>query len=352
MRPPYPLMAAPRGQKAQPPSLRLGKGFMNRALAVIASSASAIVRRPMLAVLLVGGALAAIPSPSGAAGAALDCSGSTIYAVNRPSSQSSSTHGVIFALAASTIGNSEATMTEISAMPNNSYPNALGISAGGAGLYAVDQSGSAGSANVWSYSAASETWSSHAASGGTPSGFVAGAVDPVNSIYYYADYTAGTSSSPGKATVYGFNTATNTAITGTIATFDLPDGNGTAAQNGDFTFDGDGNLFVLASDGKTRGIGVVKAASIPNTGEGAEPTMTTLSSVADTNTYNGIAFDNLGHLYLEGSASGTFKVTDVDPNNGEVLAGPTPYTANAQTNSDVDLASCARIPTLTSRKRR
>ncbi len=254
----------------------------------------------------------------------------------------------MFGLQTSTVGGSSVTATQVTSLPGNSYANALGITADGSHLYAVQQSGSAGSAAVWAYDNSTGTSTSHVGSGGTPSGFVAGGVDPVNGIYYYADYTAGTSSTPGTATLYGFDTTTATPIPGVIATFPLPDGNGNASQNGDFAFDQSGNLYVLASTGATRALGVVKAP-LPTTGSGATLTDTTLSSVSDGSTYNGIAFDATGKLYLESSTSGgTWQITTVDPNNGAIISGPTPISASEQSGSasDVDLASCPHIPTL------
>ena len=219
---------------------------------------------------------------------------------------------------------------------------------GGAGLWAVEQAGTAGSATVWGYDSETGVWKSYIGSGGEPSGFVAGAVDPVNGIYYYADYTAGTATTPGKATLYGFDTLTDTAIAGEMGTFDLPDGDSAASENGDFTFDYNGNLYVLASNATTRGVGVIKAADVPSTATGEQLSLTTLSSVADAATYNGIAFDNLGHLYLEGSSGGKYGVEEIDPNNGEVLDKFTDYSpTHSRSAADVDLGSCTSIPSLT-----
>ena len=272
-----------------------------------------------MAVGLVGIVLTvAMAAPASASASAFDCSGGTIYSLQRPNSQSSSTSGVVFGLHTNTVGSSSVTATQATALPGNSYANALGVTGDGSHMYAVQQSGSAGSATVWSYDTSTATWTSYSGTGGTPSGFVAGAIDPVNGIYYYADYTAGTASMPGAATLYGFDTDTDTPIPGVIATFPLPDGNGTAAQNGDFAFDQSGNLYVLASTGATRALGVVKAP-LPTTSSGATLTDTTLSSVSDTSTYNGIAFDATGRLYLESSTSGgTWQITGVDPNNGAI----------------------------------
>ncbi len=302
-----------------------------------------------MAVGLVGIVLiVAMAVPASASASAFDCSGGTIYSLQRPNSQSSSTSGVVFGLQTSTVGGSSVTATQVTALPGNSYANALGVTGDGSQMYGVQQSGSAGSATVWAYDTSTATWTSYSGTGGTPSGFVAGAIDPVTGIYYYADYTAGTASTPGTATLYGFNTTTNTPIPGVIATFPLPDGNGTASQNGDFAFDQSGNLYVLASTGATRALGVVKAP-LPTTGSGTTMTDTTLSSVSDTSTYNGIAFDATGRLYLESSTSGgTWQITGVDPNNGAIVSGPTPISASEQSASaaDVDLASCPHIPTL------
>ena len=319
---------------------------MHRGRTSIAAIKMAPVNRLWLLVVAVLGMVVPAALPAAAAAAPLDCRGSTIYVVQRPSSQSGSASGNVYALDASTVGGSTAAnLTPVTTMPLGSFPNALGVSANG--LYAVDQFGSAGSANVRVYNATTGVWTSYPGTGGSPAGFVAGAVDLANGIYYYADYSPGTSSSPGTGTLYGFDTTTNTAIPGIIATFSLPNGPSAAGQNGDFTFDRAGNLYVLASDGATRAVGVIRGASIPTTGTGAVLTDTVLSSVADTNVYNGIAFDNLGRLYLEGSSSGTYEVTRVDPNNGSVISGPTPYSANGQAgNTEVDLASCASIPTL------
>jgi len=302
-----------------------------------------------MAVVVVGILLTVLMAvPASASASSFDCSGGTVYSLQRPNSQSSSTSGIVFGLQTSTLDGSSVTATQVTALPDNSYANALGVTGDGSHMYAVQQSGSAGSATVWAYDSSTGTWAPYSASGGTPSGFVAGAVDPVNGIYYYADYTAGTASTPGTATLYGFNTNTNTPIAGAIATFPLPDGNSSLSQNGDFAFDQSGNLYVLASTGATRALGVVKAP-LPATGSGTTMTDTTLSSVSDSSTYNGIAFDATGTLYLESSTSGgTWQITGVDPNDGAIVSGPTPISASEQSGSaaDVDLASCPHIPTL------
>ena len=136
-----------------------------------------------------------------------------------------------------------------------------------------------------------------------------------------------------------------------IATFSLPTGNGTAGNNGDIAFDSAGNMYVLASNGSEVGIGVVKGP-IPTTGSssGVPLTDTLLNRFADRNSYNGIAFDNSGNLYVSGIPGGTSVLTKLNPNTGAVIAGPTKLSPNAQNFANVDLAACSLNPTLSLRK--
>lgn len=114
------------------------------------------------------------------------------------------------------------TATVISSIRAGGNANALGITKGGTRAYTVDQSTS--SANIHYYDAASGNWSTFTGSSGSSDSFVAGAVDPANGVYYYASYFAGTSSTSAYANVYGFNTNTNTAISGIIGRVDLGTG--------------------------------------------------------------------------------------------------------------------------------
>ena len=296
------------------------------------------------------------PSPAKAAGAPLSCDGSTIYSYQRSGSAAS-----VFALDTSTIGGASVTATLVTTVPGGSNGNALGITKGGTAMYAVDQTtSSVNSAVIHGYDTSTQAWTTYTKNGsGSNSSFVAGAVDPATGIYYYVNYTAGTSSSPGTATVYGFDTNTNTPISGAIATFPLPTGNGTSANNGDIAFDAAGNMFVLASTGTAGsnsgkvGIGVVKGP-IPTTGSANPPKLTdnVLNLFSDTNTYNGIAFDNAGNLYVGGQPGNKAPgvLTKLDPNTGAVIAGPTPLSSNAQSLGTVDLGACSLNPTLALQK--
>ncbi|MFD4893021.1 beta strand repeat-containing protein [Kitasatospora sp. NPDC058397] len=286
-----------------------------------------------------------------APGDPLDCTGNTIYAIQRGSSTAA--NGTLLALAAGSVGGSSVTATTVSTLPAGSgFTNALGITDGGTAAYVVDQTPTvAGSVNVYGYNAATQTWTTYTGSAGaTTDSFVSGAVDPVNGIYYYASFEPGTATTPGVATLYGFNTTTNTAIPGVIATFDLPV-TGASGPNGDITFDAGGNLYVLSSVGTDAAIGRV-AGPIPTTGSatGVPLTDTVLSTLPnpDSNSFNGAAFDNAGMLYIEFASGTTTFLEQLNPNTGVITAGPTPYSNNAFLS--VDLGACSTNPTLALQK--
>ena len=96
----------------------------------------------------------------------------------------------------------------------------------------------------------------------------------------------------------GFNTVTNSAIPGIIATTSLPI-TGTGAFNGDLAFDRGGNLYIVTSLGTAAAVGVVRGP-LPSTGSGSALTDTLLNTYSNPNSYgyNGIAFDNFGHLFI------------------------------------------------------
>ena len=281
----------------------------------------------------------------------LSCDGDTIYSYQRGSDPAAT--GSVYALSTSTVGKSTVAATLVTKVPSGGYANALGITKGGTGMYAVNQTTSkANSAVIHGYSTSTQAWTRYTGnSSGASDTFVAGAVNPATGIYYYVTYSAGSASRPGTGTVYGFNTHTTTRITGVIATFSLPTGNSSASNNGDIAFDSAGNMYVLASNGSEVGIGVVKGP-IPTTGSssGAPLTDTLLNRFADRNSYNGIAFDNSGNLYVSGIPRSTSVLTKLNPNTGAVIAGPTPLSSNAQAFPNVDLAACSLNPTLSLRK--
>ncbi|MEV7598822.1 hypothetical protein AB0O91_15705 [Kitasatospora sp. NPDC089797] len=290
-------------------------------------------------------------TPARRAPGLLDCSGRTIYAIQRGSSTAGT--GTLLALSTGNVGGSTVTATTVSTLPAGSgFTNALGVTDGGTAAYVVDQTPTVnGSVNVYGYNATTGAWTVYTGSAGSTSdSFVAGAVDPANGIFYYASFASGTATTPGTATLYGFNTATNTAIPGVIATYSLPV---TAAggPNGDITFDAAGNLYTLSSVGTAAAIGRI-VGPIPTTGSatGVPLTSTPLSTLSNPagNSFNGAAFDNAGNLYIEFASGSTTYLEQLNPNTGAITAGPTPYSNNAFLS--VDLGACSTNPTLALQK--
>ncbi|WP_327687191.1 DUF7507 domain-containing protein [Streptomyces sp. NBC_00467] len=242
------------------------------------------------------------------------------------------------------------TATVVTKIPAGGMTNALGILPGGAGAYVVNRTGGASAIVVHGYDAASGIWTQY--SGTTPGNgvvVVAGAIDPSSGIYYYA--TLGTPS--GKATVYGFDTTTKTAIPGKIATFDLPI-TATGGVNGDIAFDAAGNLYIVTSESGANdaAIGVVEGP-LPTTGSATGVALpTTLLTKIDNpqqRQYNGIAFNNDGELFIEfsGPNPSTF-LQSVNPNSGALIDQP--KLLSDTTFVSVDLGACSTNPTLTLQK--
>jgi len=310
-----------------------------------------LVRTCGLLALAISAALAMLAASASAA-TTLDCSGATIYSVMRGSTNSSASDGTVYALADATVGSGSVTATQLTTIPGGGFANGLGITEGGAAMYAVDQTGTNGSTTVFGYDAATGTWTDYTGTAGATNSFVAGAVDPANGIYYYGSYSAGTVGAPGTATVYGFDTTTNTAIPGVIATFALPVGVGAGGDNGDFVFDSVGNLYVLANNSTTDVVGIGRVSGLPTTGSttGTALIDTPLTTFSSTSSYNGIAFDSDGRLYVNSVTGGASRITTLNPDSGAVIAGPTPDSANAQTYLNVDLAACSLNPTLAVQK--
>ncbi|MEV0192848.1 hypothetical protein AB0I39_30495 [Kitasatospora purpeofusca] len=279
-----------------------------------------------------------------APGDPLDCTGRVVYAYQRGASATSD--GTLLALTVSTLAGptpAAVTATAVSTLPGAGFANALGISSGGTAAYLVDQTPTeTGTVHVHGLDVATGTWTTYTGSATGPTdSFVAGAVDPANGIYYYANYFNGV------ATLYGFDTTTHTAIPGIVATFPLPI-TAVGGSNGDLAFDAAGNLYALSSLGTTAAIGRVDGP-LPTTGSatGTPLTSTTISAIDNpaANSYNGIAFDNAGHLFVEYTDGvSTTYVKELDPNGGAVIEGPKPYSDN--TFLSVDLGACSTNPTL------
>ena len=105
--------------------------------------------------------------------------------------------------------------------------------------------------------------------------------------------------------LYGFDTATNTAISGRIAQVALPAG----GSGGDMVFDSTGHLY-LVSGGSVNGLLRVNQP-IPTTGTNAQLTAPSSAAVTVASP-NGVTFDGDGYLYVSSSS----QLSKVNPNTG------------------------------------
>jgi uncharacterized repeat protein (TIGR01451 family) len=295
---------------------------------------------------LVGASLSLIEAatPSSAAGSLpgqgipFSCTAGTIYNVQFGPSGG---NGTLNAVDTSTITGSSVTDSPITSIPGGADANALGITAGGAGAYAVKESNGAGtSTTVYGYDAATQAWTDYTGTGAAGVYFIAGDVNPATNVYYYAYYADGT------ATIYGFNTNTNTAIPGIIATAALPV-SGTGGFDGDMSFDAAGNLYLVTSLGTSAGVAVVPGP-LPTTGSttGTALISTTLQTFSSSISagWNGIAFDNTGNLFIQYASGANSYLLEINPDTGAIIAGPTQQSTT--TYLDADLGACTRNPTL------
>ncbi len=318
-------------------------------------------------VLIVVVGTVSVPSVAVAApgaGSPFDCTGGTIYQVQR----GSGTTGIINALAVGSMsGTNPVTATQLNATVPDSQPNALGISVGGAAGWAIAPQSPTATGNTLtfqmvSYNPTTSTWTTHTATvdtnGKLPSGvtaasiatggIVAGAVDPLSGNFYWASFA---NAPNGSITFFGWNTSTNTSI-GVVANSSLPeDMPSSGGTNGDITFDRKGNVYVVSSVGTSTAAGVIPGP-LPTTPQTSPPTLTdtrlTTYSNPNSNAYNGIAFDNTGSLFLEYSTSTTTTaILKINPNTGAILAGPSAVNfATTGGTIGVDLGACSNPPVM------
>ncbi|MTD16653.1 tandem-95 repeat protein [Nakamurella sp. YIM 132087] len=292
------------------------------------------------------------PTPANAAipgqGTPFDCYGGIIYNTQQGNPANNTTTGTINAITTSTLTGATpvtVTTTAVTTIPQGGRTNSFGITRGGSYGYVIDQVTAVGSATttVHRYDTTSQSWSVYtgtATAGTAAQSFVAGAVDPFSGIYYYAQYLNGV------ATVYGFNTNTNTAIPGIIATITLPIA---GTGNGDMAFDQAGNLYLVESIAPSAAVAVVKGP-LPSTGSstGTALTSTTLQTytVATGVNYNGIAFDNVGNLYAQyaDTTAITTSLVSLNPNTGAITGGPKLESITGTLGTDI--AACSLNPTL------
>ncbi|GAA0202269.1 hypothetical protein GCM10009526_26050 [Glutamicibacter creatinolyticus] len=267
----------------------------------------------------------------------LICTPGTVYAVNN------SKNGV-HEVAASGVGSSRFTVP-------SGVSNALAINLDGTMAFAAGGSDTNLNIAKWEAGEAAATpvqglRRSLDQNGSTiPASPVAGAVDPTTGIYFFGAYSAGT---PAKLNVYAYAGGTTYWQAGS---FSVPSSYSVQLNNGDLTFDAQGNLYMVWSPGGTGArndntvLARLDAKELPR----SMPTSITVNSEAvklstlsgaTSQVFNGIAFDSNGELFV--SHSGGYK--RLNPATGAGIGKQV-----AQENL-VDLASCGLPPTMTLQK--
>ncbi|MFJ4164506.1 SpaA isopeptide-forming pilin-related protein [Microbacterium sp. NPDC089698] len=252
-----------------------------------------------------------------AAAPAFGCGSTYVYSVT--------TTGGIYQTTAST---GASTANGAFTVPSGDIVNALALGQAGNYIWALDRT----AGTILRYDASTGLTTTYPTNvTGSLLNVIAGAIDPLTGIYYYA-WVPDTPT--GIWYIYGFNTITNT----TIGAMGSISGMGSSA-NGDIAFDAAGNLYIVSNASDTAS-GIVSRVNgpLPTTQGNAALTATTITNSLPANAgqYNSVAFGPNGNLVigsaLSSGASSTIK--QVDPATGAQLssaAGPIAW---------VDMASC------------
>ena len=204
----------------------------------------------------------------------------------------------------------------------------MAISADGLTVYSANQTPSGNTTTIHVMNVATGVNTDHT---GEPangvSTLIAGGINPTNGFYYYG----GWNSAGNQFVIFAFNPSTQNASE--VGTITPPAG--LTYSNGDLTFDGAGNLTVLAGSSSNTAKLLTVAAPVPTSGTGVlvSTVLATITSSAAEN-YVGIAFAANSSLYVETLQEEFFQV---NPNTGAITD------LGAQTGivgSPRDLASC------------
>ncbi|MBZ5738024.1 DUF7507 domain-containing protein [Nocardioides mangrovi] len=278
-------------------------------LLVAALAAVALALLPTAPARATGGGSGSSSSPSFA------CAADVVYSIDGDS------HAI------SKINPTAGTFTANGTIDAGSHTlNALALpNGGGRYIYAFDRT----SNDVVRFDASTNDEDTYSLSSNSSAGSViAGAINPVNGLYYYA---AG--GSPWK--LYAFNTSTNTGIgqVGTISGL---------SNNGDMAFDAVGNLYVV-SNASTTAAGTLARVNgpLPSTAGSSSLAATSLATLPENSgQYASMAFDGNGYLII---GTGAGKVLKVNPTSG-VLVQTKTVSLNLH-----DMASCSSPSTAAAR---
>ena len=255
-----------------------------------------------------------------AANAPLSCSSPTIYNV--------SLVGNFYSLNFETLRNTFASPPDVGGGSLN--VNAMGITPDGLTVYTANMTPSGGNTTVHVENVAAGTNADFARQpASNVNTLIAGGFYPINGFYYYG----GWNSANTELFLFAFDPSTHTAAA--VGTITPP--SGVRYTNGDLTFDGAGNMTVLAGSSSNSAQLLTVAAPVPTVGPGGRElpftVLTTVNSILPEN-YSGIAFAADSSLYVETVQKELLKI---NPNTG----GVTDLGALTGINgTPTDLASC------------
>lgn len=293
---------------------------------VMRSKAHTATRVSVLA-LLVAGSTTVVSSPAAQAAYPLVCDGSTVYAVSQIAGEPP-----IKAFDVSGSGPVEVTtMTGPDIPTSNLLINQVGITGSGDKIIAVR------AGTIYTYDLNSETTSTAPAQGAVGFNGVGGAVDPTTDLMYLGGF--GRVAGSVRVGVSAFDPASNGPSGGTpglVAQVVLP--TSVMPNNGDFAFDVDGNMYIVAGTNVTGGVsGAIYRVNgpLPTTPSSTVLTATKIATIPVTPnvSYAGIAVGPDGSIVVGGGGQ---EVIVVDPHTGQF---GTPRALTLRKNY-TDLASC------------
>jgi fimbrial isopeptide formation D2 family protein len=217
------------------------------------------------------------------------------------------------------------------AIGQNPSTNAVGISSGGRHSYTVTNA--AGSKTLAKHDRTTNTTSTSTFA--LNESVLRGAVHPITGVYYFA-----TGTSNGSIKLFAWNETAKSAVQ--VGTLTPAAGSKAFGANGDMAFSASGQLLLVADN-------VIYSADVP---EGTSPSTGTISAkevfAMDSSVLgNGIAFGNLGHIFVSAGASGgnPNRIIEVDLARGTIIS-----TTSLGSFSPTDMASCTFPNTLTLKK--
>lgn len=209
--------------------------------------------------------------------------------------------------------------------------NGLGISAGGANVYAIKRTGGSDSetATVHSFNTTTGIWSSTGKSQSTSVSLVAGAVNLSTGEYIFGGYAGDGSQfrmwkySPGSGT-FSYLGYVQTSM-------------GSGSNNGDMAFNAAGDLFIVHGRGSSVTVFSVTAANFNAAGGGLIASAKSATISTNSSDVNGVAFDAAGKGYL-GSSTQLRSYDMPNWSNGALVTN--------NLNDSTDLASCSSPATI------